>query len=91
MLNPIHLTFRRVTAVAVGGILILGGMFMASRPFGRMLGVGVALVGVGLISLGITDGFSDYGPYGRLMYGIGIAGFGLGVPLALYAFYYGGF
>jgi len=88
---PIRLTFRGITVAAFGVLLVLVGAYLALHSWTRIFGVGVFMVGVGLIALGATDGFSDYSPLGKAIYGVGITGFALGIPLTIYAFYYGAF
>ena len=66
-------------------------LYFLLHSWTRTFGIGLFMVGIGMVSIGVTDGFSDYSPLGRTLYGVGIAGFALGVPLTIYAFYYGGF
>ena len=74
-----------------GVLLGAAGVYCVLQSWTRIFGIGLGCIGFGLICLGLTDGFSDYGPLGRVLYGGGLAGFGIGLPLTLYAFYYGGF
>jgi len=88
---PLRLTFRGITVAAFGVVLALVGAYFALQSWTRIFGIGIFLVGTGLIALGATDGFSDYSPLGKVIYRVGVTCFGIGIPLTIYAFYYGAF
>lgn len=55
------------------GLLLLGyggynGYYLRNYPFA----VGLSFLGIGSILCGVTNGFADYSPMGRLLFKIGI-------------------
>lgn len=87
--SPIRLTFRGICVGAFGAVLSITGVYYVTQSWTRTFGIGLLMIGVGVMTLGATNGFSDYSPLGKALYNIGLIAFGIGVPLAIYAFYSG--
>jgi hypothetical protein len=84
-------TARGVFILVFGVAMSVIGIYMARVSWTRTTGIGLFLIGFGLGALGITNGFSDQSPLGRLLFKLGLIAFCVGVPLGAYAFYNGAF
>jgi len=65
----------------VGLVFLLGGIYHGLFYRDRMLSAGMVTFGVGFLFLGLTDGFSDPTPRGKLLYRIAIISFIVGIPI----------
>lgn len=70
------------------GLALLGfGVWLAMSPWGRLYAVGFFFTGIGNILFGITNGFVDMTPIGRLLFRIGLIAYIIGIPLIAYYLY----
>jgi hypothetical protein len=67
----------------IGFGCIFYGVMNALQSYTRVYGVGLLLLGVGSTLLGITDGFSDPTPKGRLLFRIAVIAFLIGTPIVV--------
>jgi hypothetical protein len=65
----------------IGLVFLLGGIYHGLFYRDRMLSAGMVTFGVGFLFLGLTDGFSDPTPRGKLLYRIAIISFIVGIPI----------
>jgi hypothetical protein len=67
--------------MAIGLVFLLGGVYHGIFYHDRMLSAGMVTFGVGFLFLGLTEGFSDPTPRGKLLYRIAIISFIVGIPI----------
>jgi hypothetical protein len=65
----------------IGLVFLLGGIYHGLFYRDRMLSAGMVTFGVGFLFLGLTEGFSDPTPRGKLLYRIAIISFIVGIPI----------
>jgi hypothetical protein len=83
-------TLRGLLVMAAGMVIAWLGFTYFLQSWTRIFGAGLFLIGVGTMSMGVTNGYADYGPTGTLLYRIGFVGFFAGLAAGGYAYYYGG-
>jgi hypothetical protein len=84
---PFQPTFNSILMVIIGLALIAFGVSLGLKAWGRMYAVGFLFTGVGNILFGITNGFTDMTPTGRLLFRIALIAYIIGVPLIAYFLY----
>ena len=82
-------TARGLLVLAAGIALTIWGASYCLQSWTRIFGAGVVLIGVGIMSFGITSGYADYGRNGTFLYRIGVFGFMAGLAAGGYVYYYG--
>ena len=80
-----NLTLNSIFWLILGVLLFAAGSYylgyrMRMYPFAA----GVCFLGIGSILLGITNGFTDYTPAGRLLWKIGVPTLLIGLALSIY-------
>jgi hypothetical protein len=65
----------------IGLVFLLGGIYHGLFYRDRMLSAGMITFGIGFLFLGLTEGFSDPTPRGKLLYRIAIISFIVGIPI----------
>lgn len=83
----LNLTLNKVIILAIGLCLVGFGIWYIIRPGGRITGVGLFFTGIGNLLLGITDGFVDMSPLGRIFYRVAILAYIIGLPVLAFAVY----
>lgn len=78
------LTPTSIMWIALGAGIMLFGAYVGK--FWRMyaFGVGLILLGIGGVLCGLTNGFTDYSPTGRIIKKIGLLTLGGGLLLSAY-------
>jgi hypothetical protein len=79
-----NLTLNSIFWLFLGLLLLLGGGYVGYRMRMYPLAAGLIFLGLGSIFCGITNGFTDYSPMGRILWKIGIPTLLLGLLLAGY-------
>lgn len=75
-----------VIAVLLGVFFIAWGVFGLANRMTDFFSIGISVFGAGCIIFGITDGFNDETPRGRLLFKIGILVFLLSAAILGYYF-----
>lgn len=78
---PLSLNSWLVTAI--GLVLIVGGAYHAVFFFDRVFSVGLLSLGVGMLFLGLTEGFTDPTPRGKFLYRVAVVAFLIGIPIVI--------
>jgi hypothetical protein len=65
----------------IGLVFLISGLYHGLFYRDRVLSAGMVTFGVGFLFLGLTDGFSDPTPRGKLFYRIAIIAFIIGIPI----------
>lgn len=65
----------------IGLVFLLGGIYHGIFFHDRVLSAGMVSFGTGFLLLGLTEGFSDPTPRGKLFYRIAIISFIIGIPI----------
>ena len=76
---PLRIFWRALPFVAAVAVL--------AYPFYKHIPIGLVLVAVGNVLFGLTDGFSDSTPRGRLLFRIGATSYIVGIPIIAYFLY----
>lgn len=84
---PIQFNLNSILIILIGTACIVGGVAMSIRPGGAKFGAGLFLTGVGNLLLGMTNGFSNPTPTGRILFRIGATAYIIGVPILVYGIY----
>ena len=87
MLYPLPTSFNSWLLIAIGLAFVIGGFVHVVMFRGRLFSIGLVATGVGLTILGLTEGFADPTPRGKLLYRIAIISFVVGVPIVAYGAY----
>lgn len=69
--------------MAIGSLMLIGGVCHGIFSRDRLTSAGLVATGVGFLFLGLTEGFTDPTPRGKLLYRIAIIAFVIGLPLIL--------
>lgn len=80
-------TLNSILMIIVGSAMIVFAIFLVFTPYTRVFAVGLLLTGFGNVLFGLTNGFTDMTPVGRLLYRIALVAYLLGVPIIGYFFY----
>ena len=65
----------------IGLVFFIGGIYHGLFYYDRVLSAGMVASGIGFLFLGLTEGFSDPTPRGKLLYRIAIISFIVGIPI----------
>jgi hypothetical protein len=84
---PVQFNLNSILIILIGIGCVIGGVVFGLRPASRILGVGLFLTGIGNLTLGVTNGFSDPTPIGRLLFRMGTIAYLAGVPILGYGVY----
>ena len=79
-----NLTLNSIFWLFFGLLLMLCGAYVAYRLRMYPFAFGLASLGIGSILCGITNGFTDYSPRGRLFWRTGIVAILMGLALTIY-------
>jgi hypothetical protein len=80
-----NLTLNSIFWLVLGLLLFAaGGYYVGYRWRMYPFAAGLCFLGIGSILCGITNGFTDYSPAGRLLWKIGIPTLLLGLLLSIY-------
>lgn len=80
-----NLTLNSIFWLVLGLLLKLAGGYYGYRMRMYPLAAGLAFLGTGSIFCGLTNGFTDYSPMGRMLWKIGIPTLLLGLLLTGYS------
>ena len=83
-----YLNFNTIFLVILGLALIAYGGWYLYRYRGYQYGGGILLIGVGNVMFGITNGFADPTPPGRLFFKIGVMSYVVGILAVAYTMRY---
>ena len=81
---PFQLTLNSVLMIIIGLGLMIFGVWLASNPGFRVSGAGFFLTGIGSILFGLTNGFTNMTPTGRMLYRLALIAFIGGIPIIAY-------
>jgi hypothetical protein len=81
---PFQITFNALLMILIGFALMAFGGWLAIRQGSRIHGVGFFATGIGNILFGITNGFTNMTPTGRLIYRLALVAYLVGLPLIAY-------
>ena len=87
MIYPLPKSLNSWLVIALGLIFFFGGLCHVILLHDRILSFGLVATGLGFFLLGLTEGFSDPTPRGKLLYRIAIVSFIVGVPIMIKAAY----
>ena len=73
--------------ILIGFALIGFGVWLGTQASGRFYAVGFLFTGIGNILFGMTNGFVDMTPIGRLLYRLALVAYIIGIPLIAYFLY----
>ncbi len=82
-----NLTLNSIFWLFLGVLLTIYGGYVVYRFRIYPFGAGLIFTGLGGILCGVTNGFTDYTPLGRLFWKIGIIALLLGLPVVIYYIY----
>jgi energy-converting hydrogenase Eha subunit C len=83
-----NLTLTSIFWIFLGLVLAAtGGYYYAYKWRMYQFGVELGVLSIGVILCGMTNGFTDYSPTGRLFSKIGTISFLIGLPLVIYRIY----
>ncbi|NNE66311.1 MAG: hypothetical protein HKN33_07070 [Pyrinomonadaceae bacterium] len=71
-------------SIFLGILLGIWGIISLFMPFQRFFGLGIGTLGAATILLGLTNGFSNPTPLGRIMFKIAVLLFPLGALMLVY-------
>lgn len=63
------------------------GVWLGMSPYSRLYAVGFFFTGIGNVIFGMTNGFVDMTPIGRLLFRIALVAYIIGIPLIAYFLY----
>ncbi len=84
---PFQPTLNSILMILIGLALMGFGVWLGLRAWGRLFAVGFLCTGIGNILFGMTNGFIDMTPIGRLLFRIALVAYIIGVPLIAYFLY----
>jgi hypothetical protein len=73
--------------MGIGLVFFLGGIYHSIFYYDRIFAFGLVACGIGFSFFGLTEGFTDPTPRGKLMYRVAMIAFIVGVPIVLYGAY----
>jgi hypothetical protein len=79
-----NLTLNSIFWLILGLLLLAAGAYVGYKWRMYPLGLGLASLGLGGVFCGVTNGFTDYSPMGRLLWKLGIPALLLGLLLTGY-------
>lgn len=82
-----ELTFTSLAWIFLGLLLFAGGAYYGYRMRMYSFGFGLFCLGLGSVFCGLTNGFTDYTPTGRMMWRLGLPVLGVGLALTIYSLY----
>lgn len=82
-----ELTFTSLAWVFLGVLLFAGAAHYGYRMRDYSFGFGLFCLGLGSLFCGLTNGFTDYSPTGRMMWRLGVPILGIGLLLTIYGLY----
>lgn len=82
--SVIPLSLNSWLVTAIGLVLIAGSTYHAVFFYDRVFSVGLLALGVGMLILGLTEGFTDPTPRGKFLYRVAIVSFIIGIPIVGY-------
>ena len=71
--------------MAFGLLFFFGGICHGIFFHDRIFSFGLVVSGIGLTFFGLTEGFTDPTPRGKLLYRIAMISFIVGIPIVLYS------
>lgn len=80
-----QLTFTSISWLFLGLLLFVCGVYMGWRMRMYPFAAGLFFLGLGSCFCGLTNGFTDYSPTGRIMWRLGLPVLGLGLALVGYS------
>lgn len=80
-------TFNSLLMIFIGLALIALAVVLGLNAWSRMFAVGFLFTGFGNILFGLTNGFTDMTPTGRLLFRVALAAYAIGVPIIGYFLY----
>ncbi|MEZ5344462.1 MAG: hypothetical protein R2681_02805 [Pyrinomonadaceae bacterium] len=80
-----YLNFNTVVLSLIGLLLIAKGAWSTYRFRDYVFGSGLFLLGAGIIIFGLTNGFSDPTPRGRMLFKIAVPSLLLGAVITAYS------
>jgi hypothetical protein len=84
---PFQPTFNSVLMILIGLALIFFGVWLILASGSRFHGVGFLFAGTGNILFGVTNGFTDMSPIGRMLFRAALLAYLAGLPLIAYFLY----
>ncbi len=78
---PFTLSLNTVLMVLIGGAFIVFSMYHGLFFRDRLATIGLFATGIGCTFLGLTDGFTDPTPRGKVLYKIAVVAFVVGLPI----------
>jgi len=82
-----NLPFNSILVLVIGALLLAAGGYVGITWRMYYFAVGLILLGLGSALCGLTNGFSNHSPNGRLLRKIGSLAFLIGLPLVFYSLY----
>lgn len=82
-----NFTFNKIIMMVIGLGFAASGIWFIISPGSRIAGVGLVLTGIGNVLFGLTDGFADMSPNGRIFYRIAILAYCAGLPILAYSIF----
>jgi len=79
----IPLSLNSWVVAALGLVLIVGGAFHGLFYRDRLFSAGLISMGVGMLFLGLTEGFTDPTPRGKFLYRVAVVAFLVGIPIVI--------
>ena len=84
---PFQPTFNSILMILIGLALIAFGVSLGLKAWSRLYAVGFLFTGIGNVLFGVTNGFTDMRPFGRLLFRVALVGYIIGIPIILYFLY----
>jgi hypothetical protein len=84
---PFQPTFNSILMILIGLALIAFGVWLGMQSVGRVYAVGFLFTGIGNILFGMTNGFVDMTPIGRLFFRVALIAYIIGIPLICFYLY----
>jgi hypothetical protein len=79
-----NLTLNSIFWLFFGVLLAIGGGYIGYSWRMYPFAMGLGFLGIGSVLCGITNGFTDYSPLGRLFWKVGILTILMGLGLTIY-------
>ena len=73
------LNFNAIFLILTGLFLILWGGWRVYRFRDLVFGGSLSMIGVGILAFGLTNGFADQTPRGRMLFKFGVFSFIIGI------------
>lgn len=85
-----NLTGTSILWILIGAAAMLFGLYLGyANRFSMVTAlinlIGLSAVGIGCVAMGLTNGFTDHSPNGRLFGRIGMFAFIIGIPMVGYS------